>query len=203
MKQTGKIRLRDVRIGGGAPVSVQSMITRTRRDAKRQATLAQIRALAIEAGLRFRALRRAGCTGRGSAQSDLRRLAYGRVVADIHFDWPACAGIDRSGRGQIRLNPGNIGGADRVHAVCAAAKSAASPDPHRGQLPVRWKKHILEKFGGPDAGSHGRIRADHAGLLGDCGFDDICIPSNPPLCRTPCRPICSRTKKPLTRSTSA
>lgn len=76
------------------------------------------------------------------------------MVADIHFDYRLALAAIESGVDKIRLNPGNIGGADRVQAVVKAAKAR--------HLPIRIgvnsgsvEKHILEKFGGPDTRGHG------------------------------------------------
>ena len=72
------------------------------------------------------------------------------------------------------MNPGNIGGADRVQAVVKAAKAR--------HLPIRIgvnsgsvEKHILEKFGGPTPEAMVESALYHVGLLNDCDFDDICI----------------------------
>ena len=85
----------------------------------------------------------------------------------------ALAAIE-SGVDKIRLNPGNIGGADRVQAVVKAAKAR--------HLPIRIgvnsgsvEKHILEKFGGPTPEAMVESALYHVGLLNDCDFDDICI----------------------------
>ena len=170
MKTTKQIKIRDVVVGGGAPIAVQSMTNTDTRDA--QATLAQIRALAD-----------AGCDIVRCAVPDmqaaeaLREICAGSplpVVADIHFDYRLALAAIESGVDKIRLNPGNIGGADRVQAVVKAAKAR--------RLPIRIgvnsgsvEKHILEKFGGPTPEAMVESALYHVGLLNDCDFDDICI----------------------------
>ena len=170
MKTTKQIKIRDVLVGGGAPIAVQSMTNTDTRDA--QATLAQIRALAD-----------AGCDIVRCAVPDmqaaeaLREICAGSplpVVADIHFDYRLALAAIESGVDKIRLNPGNIGGADRVQAVVKAAKER--------RLPIRIgvnsgsvEKHILEKFGGPTPEAMVESALYHVGLLNDCDFDDICI----------------------------
>lgn len=170
MKITKQIKIRDVLVGGGAPIAVQSMTNTDTRDA--QATLAQIRALAD-----------AGCDIVRCAVPDmqaaeaLREICAGSplpVVADIHFDYRLALAAIESGVDKIRLNPGNIGGADRVQAVVKAAKER--------HLPIRIgvnsgsvEKHILEKFGGPTPEAMVESALYHVGLLNDCDFDDICI----------------------------
>ena len=140
------------------------------RDAK--ATLAQIRALAD-----------AGCDIVRCAVPDMQAAEALReicansplpVVADIHFDYRLALAAIESGVDKIRLNPGNIGGADRVQAVVKAAKAR--------HLPIRIgvnsgsvEKHILEKFGGPTPEAMVESALYHVGLLNDCDFDDICI----------------------------
>ena len=170
MKKTKQIKIRDVLVGGGAPIAVQSMTNTDTRDAK--ATLAQIRALAD-----------AGCDIVRCAVPDMQAAEALReicansplpVVADIHFDYRLALAAIESGVDKIRLNPGNNGGADRVQAVVKAAKAR--------HLPIRIgvnsgsvEKHILEKFGGPTPEAMVESALYHVGLLNDCDFDDICI----------------------------
>ena len=118
MKQTKQIMVRDVPIGGGAPIAVQSMTNTDTRDAK--ATLGQIRALA-EAGCD---IVRCAVPDAQAAEA-LKEICAGSpipVVADIHFDYRLALASIEAGVDKIRLNPGNIGGADRVDAVVQAAK---------------------------------------------------------------------------------
>ena len=155
-------------VGGGAPIAVQSMTNTDTRDAK--ATLAQIRALAD-----------AGCDIVRCAVPDVQAAEALReicansplpVVADIHFDYRLALAAIESGVDKIRLNPGNIGGADRVQAVVKAAKAR--------HLPIRIgvnsgsvEKHILEKFTTPEAAVESALY--HVGSLNDRDFDDIRI----------------------------
>ena len=149
MKITKQIKIRDVLVGGGAPIAVQSMTNTDTRDAK--ATLAQIRALAD-----------AGCDIVRCAVPDmqaaeaLREICAGSplpVVADIHFDYRLALAAIESGVDKIRLNPGNIGGADRE-----GGKGTPSADPHRRKLRLGGEAHPRE-IRRPDTRGHGRIRA--------------------------------------------
>ena len=159
-----------VEIGAGRPVVIQSMTNTDTRDAK--ATLAQIRALA-EAGCD---IVRCAVPDKTAAEA-LREICAGSpipVVADIHFDYRLALAAIEAGVDKIRLNPGNIGGADRVQAVVKAAKER--------HLPIRIgvnsgsvEKHILEKFGGPTPEAMVESALYHVKLLNDCDFDDICI----------------------------
>lgn len=122
-KKTRQIHIGPVAIGGGAPISVQSM-TNT-KTADTEATLAQIRALA-----------QAGCDIVRLAVPDMAAaknlgsiLAASPVplVADIHFDYKLALEAIAQGIHALRLNPGNIGGPEKVAAVAAAAKRRTSP----------------------------------------------------------------------------
>lgn len=120
---TRAVRVGDVVVGGGAPVSVQSMCTTDTADA--EATLAQIRRLAD-----------AGCEIVRVAVPSAQALdGFGRtcadsplpVVADIHFDHRLAIEACRRGASALRVNPGNIGSWERVDAVIDEAGSAGVP----------------------------------------------------------------------------
>lgn len=160
----------DVKIGGGAPISIQSMTNVNTAD--KAAAGAQIRRLE-EAGCQIVRLAVPDMEA-AEALKDLKKLAKVPLVADIHFDYRLALAAIESGVDKIRLNPGNIGGADRVQAVVKAAKAR--------HLPIRIgvnsgsvEKHILEKFGGPTPEAMVESALYHVGLLNDCDFDDICI----------------------------
>src|SRR5262245_46669718 len=144
--QTRRVRVGDVVMGGGAPVSVQSMTTTDTRDV--DATVAQVRALEA-----------AGCevvrvaVPDKAAAAALRRIkAQIRIplVADIHFDYRLALAALEAGVDKLRLNPGNIGAADRVRAVAREA--------HARSVPVRvganvgsLSKEMLRRYGEPCA----------------------------------------------------
>ncbi len=122
-RKTRRIEVGSVAIGGGAPVSLQSMTNTCTADAT--ATLAQIRELA-----------NAGCDIIRCAVPDeaalnaLPEILSGSpipVIADIHFDYRLALGAIKAGIHGIRINPGNIGSADRVRAVAEAAGEAGIP----------------------------------------------------------------------------
>ncbi len=159
-----------VPLGGGAPVTIQSMCnTKTHNVA---ATVEQI--LALEA---------AGCEIVRVAVPDMAAAkAIGAIksqihiplVADIHFDYRlalACAG---EGVDKLRINPGNIGGEDRVAAVAKACRE--------GKIPIRigvnggsLEKELLKKYGGVTAEALVESAMGHVALLNRYDFDDICI----------------------------
>lgn len=167
---TRQIHVGNVAIGGGAPVSIQSMTNTPTHDV--EATLAQIRALAA-----------AGCEIVRVAVPDERAaqavaaLKAGSplpLVADIHFDYRLALTAVEGGIDKIRINPGNIGGEDRVEAVAKACKERGIPiriGVNGGSL----EKPLLEKYGGPTPEALVESALGHVALLEKYGFEDICI----------------------------
>lgn len=143
-RKTRQIQLGNVKIGGGAPVAVQSM-TNTRTD-DAAATLAQINELAA-----------AGCDivrcavpdmAAAEALKEICKNSPIPVIADIHFDYKLALAAVEAGISGLRLNPGNIGGDDKVRAVVEAVKPLNIPiriGVNAGSLP----KDLLEKYGHP------------------------------------------------------
>jgi (E)-4-hydroxy-3-methylbut-2-enyl-diphosphate synthase len=122
-RESRPVAVRDVVIGGGAPVVVQSMTNTDTRDA--QATLAQITRLA-EAGCEIVRV----AVPRADALEGFERICAASplpVVADVHFDHRLAIEAARRGAAKLRINPGNIGSADRVDAVIEAAGEAGIP----------------------------------------------------------------------------
>ena len=122
-EMTRPVRVGDVVVGGGAPVSVQSMCTTDTADAA--ATLAQIEGLAAAGCEIIRVAIPSAATLDGfseiCAQSPLP------VVADIHFDHNLAIEACRRGASALRVNPGNIGSWERVDAVIDEAGAAGVP----------------------------------------------------------------------------
>jgi len=156
-------------IGGGAPVSVQSMTNTDTRDV--EATLGQIRALA-QAGAD---IVRVSVYDEACAEA-VRALVDGSpvpLVADIHFDHKLAMKSIENGIAKVRINPGNIGGEARVRELADCLKM------HK--IPVRIgvnsgsvEKHILEKYG-PTPEGMVESALTHARMLEKCGFDDIVL----------------------------
>lgn len=165
-----QIMVGTVPVGGGAPVSIQSMTNTPTHDV--DATLAQIRALAV-----------AGCEIVRVAVPDERAaLAIGAIkagsplplVADIHFDYRLALLAAEQGIDKIRINPGNIGGVDRVEAVvkaCAERKIPIRIGVNGGSL----EKHLLDRYGGPAPEALVESALGHIALLERFGFEDICV----------------------------
>ena len=167
---TRQIHVGNVAIGGGAPVSIQSMTNTPTHDV--EATLAQIRALAA-AGCE---IVRVAVPDERAAQA-IAALKAGSplpLVADIHFDYRLALTAVEGGIDKIRINPGNIGSEDRVEAVAKACKERGIPiriGVNGGSL----EKPLLEKYGGPTPEALVESALGHVALLEKYGFEDICI----------------------------
>lgn len=159
-----------VLIGGGAPVSVQSM-TNTRTEDVR-ATLDQIGRLA-EAGCD---VVRVAVPGRAAAAAlrDIVAESPLPVVADVHFDHRLALSAAEAGAHGLRINPGNIGGRERVAEVASAARERGIPirvGVNSGSL----EDDILAREGGPTAAGMVESAARHAEILESVGFSDIVL----------------------------
>ena len=160
----------NVAIGGGAPVSVQTMTNTDTRDVS--ATLAQIRRMA-EAGAD---IVRVSVYDEACAEA-LRALVDGSpvpLVADIHFDHKLAIRAIENGIAKVRINPGNIGGEANVRALADCLKQ------HR--IPVRIgvnsgsiEKEILAKYGGVTPQGMVESGLNHARMLERAGYDDIVL----------------------------
>ena len=167
---TRQIMVGNVPIGGGAPVSVQSMLNTKTADVA--GSLAQIRALQT-AGCQIVRLAVPNMeAARGFAQ--ICRESELPLVADIHFDYKLAIAAAEGGAAKIRINPGNIGGEDRVKAVVEVCK-----DKH---IPIRigvnggsLEKGLLEKYGHPTAEALVESAFSHLELLEKYGFYDSCV----------------------------
>lgn len=169
-RMTRQLHVGGVLIGGGAPIAVQSMTNTHTDDAA--ATLAQIKQLA-EAGCD---IIRCAVPDMAAAEG-LKTICKESpipVIADIHFDYRlALAAID-AGVDGLRLNPGNIGGEDRVRAVVEAAKERQLPiriGVNAGSLP----KDLLEKYGHPTAEALVEAAWRHIHILEDMDYRNIKI----------------------------
>jgi (E)-4-hydroxy-3-methylbut-2-enyl-diphosphate synthase len=167
-RRTRPVRLGAVQIGGGAPISVQSMTTTQTPDV--EGTLAQVRALA-EAGADVVRL----AVPDEAAAAALPAILKGTpvpLVADIHFDYRLALRALDAGMHCIRLNPGNIGSAARVREVVQAARERAVPiriGVNAGSL----EDDIVERRGWPTAEGMVESAERHIRLLEDEGYREI------------------------------
>ncbi len=166
-----QIQVGDVKIGGNAPVSIQSMTNRDPLDYA--ATKVQIEAL-VAAGCDIVRL----ALPTLSSVEVIKKLKKDGIkiplVADIHFDYKIALSAVEAGVDKIRINPGNIGDKARIRAVADACRAAGIPiriGVNSGSL----EKHILEKYGSPTPEALAESALYHAELLEDCNFRDIAI----------------------------
>ncbi len=197
-----RIFVGDVPIGGGAPVSVQSMTNTKTSDA--DATLAQIRELAA-LGCQ---IIRCSVPDRESACAMERIVAESPipVIADIHFDWRLALEAIRVGAHGVRINPGNIGGPERVRAVAEAAGGAGIPirvGANSGSLPKGLlERKIASGMSREDALAESLCDAaeEQVALLSEFGFRDVKVSlkaSSAPVMVRACRLFASRSDLPL------
>lgn len=169
-KQTKKIRVGDIFLGGDSPISVQSMTNTDTRDVK--ATVEQIKRLEDE-GCR---IIRVAVPDSQSAEAvkDIRKAIKIPLVADIHFDYRLALECMRNGVDKIRLNPGNIGGQNRVKIVADMAKERHIPI-RIGVNSGSVEKSIIEKYGGVTPEGMVESALNHAAMLEAADFGDIAI----------------------------
>ena len=194
-KITRVVRVGGVGIGGGAPVTVQSMTNTKTEDIG--ATVEQIHALA-EAGCEI--VRCAVPTMEAAeALREIRRQITIPLVADIHFDYRLALKAIESGVDKVRINPGNIGSEERVRAVAESAKEHGIPiriGVNSGSL----EKPLLEKYGGVTAEALVESALSQAMILEKMQFTDIVISikaSDVPLCVEAYELLSQRTDYPL------
>ena len=167
---TKQILVGGVPIGGGAPVVIQSMLNTKTTDV--EGSLEQIRKLHT-----------AGCQIARLAVPNMEAAkAFGKIckesvlplVADIHFDYKLAIAAAEGGASKIRINPGNIGGEDRVKAVVEVCKDRKIPiriGVNGGSL----DKKLLEKYGHPTAEALVESAFEHLALLEKYDFYDTCV----------------------------
>ena len=167
---TKQILVGGVPIGGGAPVSIQSMLNTKTTDM--ESSLRQLRELA-DAGCQIARLAVPDMdAARGFAE--IASASPLPLVADIHFDYRLAIAAAEGGAAKIRINPGNIGGEERVRAVVDVCKEKKIPiriGVNGGSL----DKRLLEKYGHPTPEALVESAFSHIELLEKYGFYDICV----------------------------
>lgn len=169
-EQTKQVTIGSVIIGGGSPIAIQSMTNTRTEDVK--ATVEQI--------LR---LERAGCEiirctvptkEAAEALKEIKKQIHIPLVADIHFDYKMAIAAIENGADKIRINPGNIGGADKVAEVVKAARER--------QIPIRvgvnsgsLEKPLLEKYQGVSAQGLVESALDKAAMIEELGYDNLVL----------------------------
>ena len=192
---TRQIKVGGVAVGGGAPVSIQSMLNTATTDV--EGSIEQIKALYT-----------AGCEIARLAIPDMEAAKSFKyicdasplpLVADIHFDYKLAIAAAEAGAAKIRINPGNIGGEDKVKAVVDCCKAHHIPiriGVNGGSL----EKRLLEKYGHVTAEALVESAYDHLALLEKFGFYDTCLSmksSNVPMMMDAYRTFAAQSDYPL------
>jgi (E)-4-hydroxy-3-methylbut-2-enyl-diphosphate synthase len=167
---TRSFRIGSVPIGGGAPVTVQSMTNTDTRNA--QETLTQINALHTAGADIVRV----------SVYDDACLPAFRLIcaqspvpiVADIHYRADLAVGALEAGAAKVRINPGNIGSAEKVKLVADCARAHGAPI-RVGVNSGSIERDILAKYGGVTAGGMVESALKHASMLEKAGFTDIVL----------------------------
>ncbi len=194
-ENTKTVKIGDRIIGGGNPILIQSMTNTKTEDVK--ATVEQIQRLT-----------RAGCEiirctvptqEAARALKEIRRQISIPLVADIHFDYRLAIASMENGADKIRINPGNIGGPERVKAVVGAARER--------QIPIRvgvnsgsLEKELVEKYGGVTAEGLVESALDKVRMIEEMDYDNLVISiksSNVMMCARAHEIIAEKTGYPL------
>ncbi len=169
-RKSRQIMVGNVPVGGDAPITVQTMTNTLTSDPR--ATINQIRT-AEEAGVD---IVRVSCPDEEStaAMPEICREANVPIVADIHFHYKRALEAADAGAACLRINPGNIGSADRVREVIRAAK-ANGCSMRIGVNAGSLEKHLLEKYGEPCPEALVESALEHARILEDNDFHEFKI----------------------------
>ena len=169
-RRSRRIRVGSVPVGGGAPISVQSMTNTPTADAR--ATIAQVRALEAAGA----DIVRVSCPDPEStaALAEIARAAEVPIVADIHFHYRRAIEAARAGAACLRINPGNIGAAARVREVVQAAKDHGC-SMRIGVNAGSLERDLLERYGAPCPEAMVESALRHARILEDNDFREFKI----------------------------
>jgi len=169
-RKSRQVMVGNVPVGGGAPITVQSMTNSLTTDVK--GTVAQILAME-EAGVD---IVRVSCPDEDSSRAlkDIIAQVHVPVVADIHFHYRRAIEAAESGAACLRINPGNIGSADRVREVVKAAKDHGC-SMRIGVNAGSLEKELLERYGEPNPEAMVESALTHARILEDNDFFDFKI----------------------------
>ncbi len=169
-EKTKQIKIGDRIIGGGAPIAIQSMTNTPTEDVEK--TVAQIHRLEAAGCEIIR------CTvptmEAALAIRKIREQISIPLVADIHFDYKMALAAMENGADKIRINPGNIGGRDKVEAVVSAARERKIPirvGVNSGSL----EKNLVEKYHGVTAEGIVESALDKVHMIEELGYDNLVI----------------------------
>ena len=169
-EHTRQIHIGNRAIGGGAPIAIQSMTNTPTEDAEK--TIEQIRRL-TEAGCEI-----VRCTVPNQAAAEaiakIKKQISVPLVADIHFDYRMAIAAIENGADKIRINPGNIGGPEKIKAVVDCAKAHNVPirvGVNSGSL----EKELVQKYGGVTPEGLVESALDKVRLIEECGYENLVI----------------------------
>lgn len=193
--KTKEVKIGNRIIGGNHPIAIQSMTNTKTEDV--DATVAQIQQL-TKAGCEI--IRCAVPTMEAAkALGEIKKQIAIPLVADIHFDYRLAIAAMENGADKIRINPGNIGSAERVKAVVDEAR--------RRNIPIRvgvnsgsLEKNLVEKYHGVTAEGIVESALDKVKMIEDMGYDNLVISiksSDVMMCVKAHELIASKTEHPL------
>lgn len=169
-KISKEVKIGNVWIGGSHPIAIQSMTNTKTEDV--EATVKQI--LALEAA-GCEIIRCAAPTMEAAkAFFEIKKQIHIPLVADIHFDYRLAIAAMENGADKVRINPGNIGSAEKIKAVVDVARERNIPlrvGVNSGSL----EKHLIEKYGGVTAEGLVESALHQAALIEDMGYDNLVI----------------------------
>ena len=167
---TKVVKIGNRMIGGGNPILIQSMTNTHTEDV--EATVAQIKAL-TKAGCEI--IRCTVPTKEAAlAIKEIKKQIEIPLVADIHFDYKMAIMAMENGADKIRINPGNIGGTDKIKAVVDVAKERNIPirvGVNSGSL----EKDLIDKYGGVTAEGIVESALDKVKIIEDLGYDNLVV----------------------------
>ncbi|MDO4619789.1 MAG: flavodoxin-dependent (E)-4-hydroxy-3-methylbut-2-enyl-diphosphate synthase [Lachnospiraceae bacterium] len=169
-EHTKEIRIGNRTIGGGNPIAIQSMTNTKTEDV--EATVAQILALEKEGCDIVRST--VPTPEAAAALKEIKKQIHIPLVADIHFDYRLAIAAIENGADKIRINPGNIGGPERIREVVAAARMRKVPirvGVNSGSL----EKEIIEKYGRVTAEGLVESALDKVRMIEDFDYDQIVV----------------------------
>ena len=169
-EHTKEVRIGNRVIGGGNPILIQSMTNTKTEDV--EATVAHIFELEAAGGDIIRST--VPTLEAAKALGEIKKRIHIPIVADIHFDYRMAIAAIENGADKIRINPGNIGSAERVKAVVDKAKEYNIPI-RVGVKSGSLEKNIVEKYGKVTAEGLVESALDKVKMIEDMGYDNLVV----------------------------
>lgn len=170
-RKTKAVRVGDLLIGGGAPITVQSMTNTNTHDI--ESTYRQVLRL-VGAGCDIIRITTPDLESVQTLRAIRERGVMAPLVADVHFDYRIAVAAAKAGVSKLRINPGNIGSRDKVGEVVRACTEYGVPiriGVNSGSL----EPELLKKYGSPTAEALAESALGHAAILEELGFENTVI----------------------------